>query len=186
MARVTYKLPAEVVDPQVRAWLERSIKEGRPGPEIQAIRAHHPGVMASFNQTRAWVSRDGLLEDDLIELMRAYVAVSAGCSYCADYGKAKIWQDSPDEQFELLNYAKSTKYTPREKLALRYADAIMWDPALADDELWAQLLAEFNEPEVVELGYWIGFTYGGQRWIKTLDAKHGELNAALQAVQGSV
>ena len=80
---------------------------------------------------------------------------------------------------ELMDYAKSTRFTPREKLALRYADAIMYDPAQADDALWAALRAEFSEPELVELGYWLGFTFGGQRWLKTLGTRQGEFAASL-------
>lgn len=80
-----------------------------------------------------------------------------------------------------MRYEKSAKFTPREKLALRYADAIMYDPAQADDKLWAALHAEFSEPELVELGYWIGFTFGGQRWLKTLGTKQGELEVFLKA-----
>jgi hypothetical protein len=66
---------------------------------------------------------------------------------------------------------------------LRYADAIMYDPAQAGDALWADLHAEFSEPELVELGYWIGFTFGGQRWLKTLNARQGELQAYLEALR---
>jgi alkylhydroperoxidase family enzyme len=80
---------------------------------------------------------------------------------------------------EIMQYEKSDKFTRREKIALRYADAIMYNPDQADDALWADLTAEFTEPELVELGYWIGFTFGGQRWLKTLSAKHGELAAAM-------
>ena len=79
-----------------------------------------------------------------------------------------------------MNYAKSARFTAREKLALRYADAIMYDPAQADDALWADLRKEFSEPELVELGYWIGFTFGGQRWLKTLSAKQGEFEESLK------
>lgn len=86
---------------------------------------------------------------------------------------------------ELMQYEKSDKFTPREKTALRYADAIMYDPNQADDEMWVALRAEFSEPELVELGYWIGFTFGGQRWLKTLSAKQGELAAAMAAAKGS-
>ena len=82
-----------------------------------------------------------------------------------------------------MRYEQSTRFTAREKLALRYADAIMYDPAQADDELWAALHAEFTEPELVELGYWIGFTFGGQRWLKTLSAMQGEFAAAVAAGQ---
>jgi alkylhydroperoxidase family enzyme len=80
---------------------------------------------------------------------------------------------------ELMQYEKSARFTAREKLALRYADAIMYDPAQADDVLWAALHAEFTEPELVELGYWIGFTFGGQRWLKTLGAQQGEFAASV-------
>ncbi len=82
---------------------------------------------------------------------------------------------------ELMQYEKSARFTPREKVALRYADAIMYDPNQADDALWESLHAEFTEPQLVELGYWIGFTFGGQRWLKTLAAKQGELAAAMAA-----
>ena len=82
---------------------------------------------------------------------------------------------------ELMRYEKSDRFTPREKLALRYADAIMYDPAQADDAMWAALRAEFSEPQLVELGYWIGFTFGGQRWLKTLGTRQGELEAFLRA-----
>lgn len=80
---------------------------------------------------------------------------------------------------ELMQYEKSDRFTPREKTALRYADAIMYDPGQADDAMWADLHREFSEPQLVELGYWIGFTFGGQRWLKTLSAKQGELAAAM-------
>ena len=78
-----------------------------------------------------------------------------------------------------MNYEKSARFTGREKIALRYADAILYDPARADDALWRQLHGEFTEPELVELGYWIGFTFGGQRWLKTLATKQGEFEAFL-------
>ena len=80
---------------------------------------------------------------------------------------------------ELLAYEQSEKFTQREKVALHYADAIMYDPAQADDKLWAQLKAEFTEPEIVELGYWIGFTFGGQRWLKTLSTRQGEFEVSI-------
>ena len=82
---------------------------------------------------------------------------------------------------ELLDYEHSERFTGREKLVLRYADAIMFNPAQADDALWQALHSEFTEPQLVELGYWIGFTFGGQRWLKTLTTKQGEFDAFLRA-----
>jgi hypothetical protein len=47
--------------------------------------------------------------------------------------------------------------------------------------MWKELLDEFTEEQVVELGYWIGFTFGGQRFLKTLGATQGQLQEALDA-----
>lgn len=80
-----------------------------------------------------------------------------------------------------MNYEKSARFSRREKIALRYADAIVYDPSRADDALWAELHGEFSEAELVELGYWIGFTFGGQRWLKTLATRQGEFEAFLAA-----
>lgn len=79
-----------------------------------------------------------------------------------------------------MSYEQSEKFTAREKIALRYADAIMYDPNQADDVLWAQLKGEFAEAEIVEIGYWIGFTFGGQRWLKTLSARQGEFEESVK------
>ena len=84
-----------------------------------------------------------------------------------------------------MSYEKSERFTRREKIALRYADAVMYDPSQAGDELWRQLHAEFTEPQLVELGYWIGFTFGGQRWLKTLATKQGEFAASLASRDGA-
>jgi alkylhydroperoxidase family enzyme len=69
-------------------------------------------------------------------------------------------------------------FSERERIALRYADAITWDPSQADDAMWAELKRHFSEAELVELGFLIGVFAGGQRWIHTLDVKHGDVAAA--------
>ena len=73
------------------------------------------------------------------------------------------------------SYLKSDQFTPREKVALRYCDAIIDNPTHADDAMWAKLHKHFTEPELVELGHYIGFMSGGQRWLLTLHTQHGEL-----------
>ena len=85
---------------------------------------------------------------------------------------------------EVTRFETSERFTAREKLALTYADAIIWAPDRADDALWERLHAEFTEPQLVEIGYWIGFISGGQRWLMTLKTKKGELAAALSEKQG--
>jgi alkylhydroperoxidase family enzyme len=82
-----------------------------------------------------------------------------------------------DRLSELDNYEQSNAFTPREKIALRYADAITWDPTRADDAMWAELREHFTDAELVELGYLVGVFAGGQRWIHTLQVLHGDIQS---------
>ena len=63
------------------------------------------------------------------------------------------------------SYLKSDQFTPREKIALRYCDAIIGNPMHADDAMWEELHKNFTEPELVELGHYIGYMSGGQKWL---------------------
>lgn len=66
-------------------------------------------------------------------------------------------------------------------MALTYASAIIWNPEIADDALWAKLHEHFSVPELVELGFFIALTLGQQRWIKTLGIGHGQVLADTSA-----
>ena len=75
---------------------------------------------------------------------------------------------------ELLTFADSDKFSAREKVALTYTSAIVWNSDIADAALWERLHQHFTVPELVELGFFIALTLGQQRWIKTLGIGHGE------------
>jgi hypothetical protein len=83
MARLSYIDPDTIADPQIRGWLDEAVAAGRPGPENQAIRAHQPDVMRSFTLTRKMLfdGGAGVLEHDLKELARAYIAHTVECGY---------------------------------------------------------------------------------------------------------
>lgn len=85
MARISYLAPEEISDPEVREWLEESIERGRPGPENQSVRAHQPDVMRSFTVTRKLLfnkkTNAGVVETELKELVRSYIAHSLKCEY---------------------------------------------------------------------------------------------------------
>jgi alkylhydroperoxidase family enzyme len=76
---------------------------------------------------------------------------------------------------DLLNFRDSNKFSEREKVALTYTSAIIWNSEIADDALWAKLHQHFTNEELVELGFFIALTFGQQRWIKTLAIRHGEV-----------
>lgn len=180
MPRIPYPDLSSIDDPEIHAILDRARRVGTPRPESQAIRAHVPAVLHSF--TNAWMDTfvEGVLDHDLKELCRVYVTKTVECGYCAaqrstDAGVEESYYD------ELLTYATSDRYSEREKAALAYTDAIVWDANLATDEMWERLYEQFTPAELVELGFFIALTSGQQRWIKTLELGHKEVMADTEA-----
>jgi AhpD family alkylhydroperoxidase len=177
MPRISYVDPATITDPELAGYIEDSRKYGTPRVESQAIRAHVPAVLRSFN--RAWQTtfREGVVDHNIKELCRVFVAKSLECGYCAGQRSHVATANGLTEREfdEVIEFRESTVLSEREKAALLLAEAIAWDPLMADDEVWAKLHEHFTEPELVELGYFIGLTMGQQKFLKTLDIKHGEL-----------
>jgi alkylhydroperoxidase family enzyme len=81
---------------------------------------------------------------------------------------------------KLLHFEESDEFSEREKAALTYTSAIIWNASLVDDALWERLHQHFTDPELVELGFFVGLTLGQQRWIKTLGIGHNEILADTQ------
>ena len=107
------------------------------------IRGLVPTVLAAYERTRDTVLRAGVVDRTVKERCFSYLAGGADLPVL----------DGCDE---------------RERAALQWASAIVWDSARADDALWVRLHALFSEPELVELGCAIGFELGYQHWRRTI------------------
>src|SRR3982750_3624044 len=64
--------------------------------------------------------------------------------------------------------------------SIKAANAITWDLPV-DEKFWARLHKHFNEPELVEIGYFIALTMGQQRWLRTLNIEHHQVLAGTDA-----
>jgi AhpD family alkylhydroperoxidase len=179
MPRISYVDPDSVTEPDLARYLDDARVHGTPRLESQAIRAHVPAVLSTFSESWQQVFREGVLDHRVKELARVFIAKSLECGYCAGQrshlGAAQGLTERAYD--EVIEFRQSTVLTEREKAALRWAEAIAWDPGLADDDLWSDLHRHFTEPELVELGYFIGLTMGQQRFLKTLGLRHGELGS---------
>ena len=179
MPRVSYVDPASIADPELAAIMEYARQHGTPRPESQAVRAHVPELLRTF--TAAWRTAflNGVLDHRIKELCRLYVSRTVDCQYCGGQRSVTGAQQGVEEAHydDLLDYQTSDRFDERERTALAYTEAITWNPDQADDALWERLHAHFTEPEIVELGYFVAFTSGQQRWIRTLDIGHKELLA---------
>jgi hypothetical protein len=115
----------------------------RIGGAPDEVRARVPAALQAWEFVRDNVLLDGVVDPELKRLCFRFVA--------------------GDD--DVMDFAR---FPPREQLALRWAQAIVWDSSLADDALWQALHREFSEPELVELGCAIGFALGQQHWERTL------------------
>jgi alkylhydroperoxidase family enzyme len=78
-------------------------------------------------------------------------------------------------------------YAGRERGALDWAHAIVWDAGASTDELWERLGSSFSEPELVELGCAIGFFLGRDHFLRTLGAQRpSNPSSAASTSAGSV
>jgi hypothetical protein len=122
-----------------------------PVSRADAVRARVPDVLRMYSETRHNVLTGGSLDPSLKELCARYLA----------------------EDDEVVDYERSDRFNERERAALDWAQAIAWDPSLADDELWERLHRHFSEPELVELGYYIAIVHGQLHWLRTLGIRPG-------------
>src|ERR1700733_5724199 len=179
---ISYVDPANVTDKAMLAEFERCAREGTPRPESQAIRAHVPAVFWAFANSWRDVFKNGVAPHDIKELCRAYVSRSVKCEYCGNQRSMKAAKAGvvEDDYRDLINFESSARYDERQKAALSYAEAITWDLTVGD-EFWARLRKHFSEPELVEIGYFIGLTMGQQRWLRLLGIEHHQIMAGTEA-----
>jgi alkylhydroperoxidase family enzyme len=117
-----------------------------------AIRGRLPAALDCYAETRAHVLEGGIVDRDIKELCARYLA------------------DDP----EVMAFER---FPGRERAALEWAHAIAFDSDRADDDLWRRLHEHFSEPELVELGYYVGYVLGQANWLRTLGIKsRGEVS----------
>lgn len=171
--RIGYVDVSMITDPAMRSEFERARREGTPRPESHAIRANVPAVFWSF--ANAWRDTfvNGVCDHVIKELCRLYVAQAVRCDYCGNQRSTRAFGQTlaEDDVFDLLNFEQSGRYDARQKVALRLAEAITWGSDL-DDAAWEALYAHFSDPELTELGFFIGLTMGQQRFNRLLGLEH--------------
>lgn len=107
--------------------------------------------------------------------MRALINVRVSqinsCKFCVDIGSALVKKRGmPDEKlFAIANYRTDPAYSKRERVALRYAEAMTLPGVGVDDLLFSELRESFDEEEIVELTALIGFQNMSSKFNAALD-----------------
>lgn len=75
---------------------------------------------------------------------------------------------SDEKILALEDYATSPHYTPAERIALRYADAITLSDQDVDDALFAQLRKHYDDGQIVELTMAIAWENASSKFNRAL------------------
>jgi alkylhydroperoxidase family enzyme len=175
-------VPLEQMDERMQEEMHRCAREGTPRPESSAVRAHAPNAFWAFADSWASIFHSGVVDHAIKDLCRVYISRTVKCEFCGNQRSIKATNAGLQEvQYDdLLNFESSDQYDDRQKAALSYAQAIAWGEQDLDG-LWSRLRAHFSEEELVELGNFIGLTYGQQSWIRLLGIDHHQYMAGTDA-----
>ena len=128
-------------------------------PEPFAVARHHRGVFwAGLVAESAYQRGCTRLPASVRELAVYRTATVVGCEWCVDFGTMLQRLDGLDVQRlqQIDSYASSPLYSPVERLAIAYADAMTALPVTVTDEQVAELERELGRDGLIELTTQIG------------------------------
>jgi len=132
-------------------------------PVQNSALAHQPALLAAFTRLYGTLWSHGVLDLPTKEMTRLRNARITDCSFCRNVRFEGARRDGLSEDLvdEIQDgYARSEALTPRQKVALRFTDAFLRDPASDDAALRAELLAHFTPEEIVELAAGVALFMG--------------------------
>jgi alkylhydroperoxidase AhpD family core domain len=126
-------------------------------PRLDANRIAPEGIKR-VRAVNEYVHESGL-ELSLLELVKIRASQINGCAYCIDrHTRDARAQGESEERIYLLDaWRESPLYTPRERAALAWVEALTRvADTHAPDEVYEELRRHFSEKEIVDLTLAIG------------------------------
>jgi AhpD family alkylhydroperoxidase len=126
-------------------------------PRLEAYKVA-PAAMQTMAAVETYLKGCGL-EASLLDLVKTRASQINGCAFCLHmHTKDARSRGETEERLYLLNaWRESALYTPRERAALAWTDALtLISETHAPDEAFEQVRREFNDEELVNLTLAIG------------------------------
>ncbi len=125
----------------------------QPTPRLDYLRLAPASVKAYLAFSTA--SESSGLEHSLLELIKTRVSQINGCAYCVDMHTrdARAHGETERRLYNLSVWHEVTLYTPRERAALAWAEALTRLPDGVSDELYAATREQFKDEELVLLTF---------------------------------
>lgn len=125
--------------------------------------------------------RESGLEPGLLHLVKLRASQINGCAFCIDMHAREAREDGESERrlYLLSGWRESTLFTPRERAALAWAEALTRvAEAHPSDAAYAELLTQFSEAEAVKLTVAIGVINTWNRLAIGFQTQHPPADAA--------
>jgi AhpD family alkylhydroperoxidase len=133
-----------------------------------------PDAMKALRGVEAYLHQT-TLGGRLIELVKMRASQINGCAYCLDMHSKALRKDGESEQrlYLLSGWRESPLYSPRERAALAWTDALtLIADTQAPDADYEALRAHFDEKEIVDLTTLLGMINLWNRLAISLRYEH--------------
>jgi AhpD family alkylhydroperoxidase len=151
-----------------------------PIPEVtmqaQRLDAYHvaPAAMNVLRAVESYLHQSSL-DKSLIELVKMRASQINGCAYCLDQHSKVLRQNGESEQriYVLDAWEESSLYSPRERAALAWTDALtLIAQTRAPDSVYHAVRGQFDDKELVDLTVLIGMINLWNRLAISLRYQH--------------
>jgi len=124
-----------------------------PDGAAYGVLAHQPALLRAFQRLYGTLWSHGVLDAATKEVARIRNARTIGCRYCRNVRLAAAREQGlAEEDVGLVTEGwESSALRERHKLAIRWTDVFLGDPAALDAGLRERMLREFTPAELVEL-----------------------------------
>lgn len=164
---------AAITDPELLALMARAEELGVPDEMFTRIVARVPAYAKVLLNALLVSHGQGSVDHRLKEIIRILLARFAGDTYFSAVRSKRALAAGLDEATidEGCNsYEQGTRFSPAEKIALRYADMMYLDANQIDQAFYDEMKQHYTEAQIMELGGFIAFHYGMQVFMRTLNA----------------
>lgn len=128
-------------------------------PESMGVMWHHKGVLKASMTYGQKVEKWDEVDKNIVAYAAMATAAYIGCTWCLDFHYFLSHHKGLDEAKarEVPRWRESTVFSPVERGAMEYAEAMSMTPVAVTDELSAALLRDLGPAGLVELTARIGF-----------------------------
>jgi alkylhydroperoxidase family enzyme len=141
-----------------------------PGGEAAMIWTLRPELGGMVERMIRGAYQDSILPADERELARMRIAEINNCVACSDFRAPSVLDVGivPELYENVAAYATYPGYTPRQRLAIEYAERFANEHASIDDEFFKRLRGLFSDEEILDLTLCVAVFLGLGRSLTVL------------------